>query len=98
MLAEIQCLPNPPGTNDDQYLHINNAIDVIASSGLTYEVGALGTTIQGTSDEIWNICRLVHEATINSGSDSVVTVIKIAETDDNHSEFTIESLVGDYRE
>ena len=98
MLAEIQCLPNPPGTNADQYLHINNAIDVIVSSGLTYEVGALGTTIQGTSDEIWNICRLVHEATIYSGSDSVVTVIKIAETDDDNSDFTIDSLVGDYRE
>ena len=38
MLAEIQVLPNPPGTTDDYYRHVEAAIAVIQSSGVTYEV------------------------------------------------------------
>ncbi len=50
---EIECLANPPGTPDNRYLHIEAAIAVIEESGLTYEVDALGTTVEGEPDQLW---------------------------------------------
>ena len=47
MIVEIQCLAFPPGVEGDTYRHIEAAIRVIERSGLAYEVGALGTTLQG---------------------------------------------------
>jgi uncharacterized protein YqgV (UPF0045/DUF77 family) len=46
MIAEIQCLPNPIGNADNKYARIEPAITVIDVGGLTYEVDALGTTIE----------------------------------------------------
>ena len=54
MIIEVHCAPNPPGTDASQYEHIDAAIAEAQSSGLNYEVGALGTTIEGTSDELWS--------------------------------------------
>jgi uncharacterized protein YqgV (UPF0045/DUF77 family) len=64
MIAEIQCLPNPTGDADNKYAHIEPAIAVIEGCGLTHEVDALGTTVEGTPDEIWGLFRAVHAAPI----------------------------------
>ena len=53
MIAEIQCLPQPLGTSDDRYAHVDAAIAVIEASGVAYEVGALGTTLEGPPDQVW---------------------------------------------
>ena len=63
MLAQIQVSPRPSGTDDDRYAYVDAAIAVIQRSGLTYEVGAMGTTIEGTPDQLWPLLRAVHEAT-----------------------------------
>lgn len=82
MIAEIQCVPSPAGTADESYAHIDAAIAVVAASGLTYEVGALGTTLEGEPDQVWTVLRDAHEATLRSGADSVVTVVKVVQADD----------------
>ena len=51
MIVELQCIPNPPGTPDRRYAHIEAAIAVIEASGLRYEVSALGTAVEGSPDE-----------------------------------------------
>ncbi|MGA7688788.1 MAG: thiamine-binding protein [Jiangellales bacterium] len=76
MIAEIQCLPSPAGTPTSTYAHIEAAIGVVARSGLRYEVGALGTTVEGPADDVWTVLRAAHEATIAAGAESVVSVIK----------------------
>ena len=53
MIVELQCLASPAGTPDDPYRHIDAAIAVVQGSGLKYEVGALGTTVEGEPDEVW---------------------------------------------
>jgi uncharacterized protein YqgV (UPF0045/DUF77 family) len=78
IVAEIQCLPTPPGTPDDRHAHVEAAIAEIERSGLTYEVGALGTTLQGDADAVWPLLRRVHEACLAAGATSAVTVIKVA--------------------
>lgn len=77
MIAEIQCLPTPAGTAESPYAHIEAAIAVVADSGLTYEVGALGTTLEGPPDAVWAVLRQAHEATQTAGATGVVSVVKI---------------------
>lgn len=79
MIAEIQVLPSPPGTAGDRYAHVDAAIRALQASGLQMEVGALGTTIEGSPDDVWAALRTAHEATLAAGAEGVVTVIKVAE-------------------
>ncbi|MSP23162.1 MAG: thiamine-binding protein [Dehalococcoidia bacterium] len=97
MIMEIECLANPPGTAENRYRHIEAAIAVIESSGLKYEVEALGTTIEGEPDQLWPLLRRVHDACIEAGADSVVTVVKVAQTSTQLTPSTMVSLTGKFR-
>ena len=97
MIAEIQCLPRPSGTDDDPYAHVHAAIEHIEGSGLTYEVSALGTTVEGDPSQVWPLLRAVHEACIAAGADSVITVIKVSETAAASGGPTMAGLVSRYR-
>jgi uncharacterized protein (TIGR00106 family) len=97
MIVELQVLPFPPGTAEVRYAHVEAAIAVIAASGLRYEVGPLGTSVEGEPDEVWPLVRAVHEATLASGSDAVVSVIKVEQTRDRSVQPTIETLTGKFR-
>jgi uncharacterized protein YqgV (UPF0045/DUF77 family) len=80
MLVEIQCLPTPAGTPDDPHAHVEAAIAVIQASGLRYEVGALGTTLEGEPDEVWPLLRRIHEACLEAGAEGEITLVKVAES------------------
>ena len=97
MLAQIQVSPRPSGTDDDHYAYVDAAIAVIQGSGLTYEVGAMGTTVEGTPEQIWPLLRQVHEATVVAGAHGVSSLIKVAQTgaDDGPR---IADLVGKFRQ
>jgi uncharacterized protein YqgV (UPF0045/DUF77 family) len=95
MIAEIQVLPTPLGTVENRWAHVDAAIDIIARSGLTYEVGPLGTSIEGEPDVVWATLRRAHEATLAHGATSVVTVIKVLATGDNTT--TMRELTDPHR-
>ncbi|MGY6501809.1 MAG: thiamine-binding protein [Acidimicrobiales bacterium] len=97
MIIEIQCLPRPTGTDEDRYAHVHAAIGVIEASGLTFEVGALGTTVEGTPDELWPLARQVHEACLTAGAENVISVVKVAQSADEATGATIAGLVDRYR-
>ncbi len=80
MIVEIECLPTPPGTDASPYAHVEAAIAVIQESGLKYEVSPLGTTFEGEPDSLWPVVRGVHEACLEAGARSVVTIIKAFES------------------
>ncbi len=98
MLVEIQVLPDPTGTAEARYRHVDAAIARIAGDRVRYEVGALGTTLEGTPDELWPLVRAAHEASLRSGANQVVTVVKIAESAHNGAALTIERLTAGHRE
>lgn len=79
MIAEIQCLPDPAGTPDNPHGHVEAAIEVIASSGLHYEVGSLGTTLEGDPDQVWAVVRRAHEACLAAGAEAIVSTVKFAD-------------------
>jgi uncharacterized protein YqgV (UPF0045/DUF77 family) len=92
VIAEIQVAPSPPGTPDDPHAHVEAAIAVIQASGLRYEVGALGTTLEGEADEVWATLRAAHEAMIAAGAIGGLSHIKVASVNR-----TIESLTRKFR-
>lgn len=98
MIIEIQVLPSPPGNAANYYAHVDAAIAVIEASGLKYEVGALGTTVEGEPDALWPLLRAAHEACLAAGALGLVTVAKIEEAGPAREQPTIDSLTGKFRE
>lgn len=96
MIVEIQCLPKPSGTTDEPYATVHEAIRVIETSGLDFEVGPLGTSIEGDPDQIWPLLRRVHEATFAAGASSCLSVVKIFEQR-SVDPATMSSLTDRYR-
>jgi len=78
VIAEIQVAPSPAGTPADPHAHVEAAIAVIQASGLRYEVGALGTTLEGEADEVWATLRAAHEAMLAAGAPSGLPHVKVA--------------------
>jgi uncharacterized protein YqgV (UPF0045/DUF77 family) len=78
VIAEIQVAPSPPGTSENPHAHVEAAIEVIQASGLRYEVGALGTTLEGQADAVWATLRAAHEAMLAAGATGGLSHIKVA--------------------
>jgi uncharacterized protein YqgV (UPF0045/DUF77 family) len=78
VIAEIQVSPSPPGTPENPHAHVEAAIEVISVSGLRYEVGALGTTLEGDADAVWDTLRAAHEAMLAAGATGGLSHVKIA--------------------
>lgn len=97
VIAELQVVPSPPGTDAREWDHVDAAICVIAASGLTFEVGPLGTSIEGPPDGVWSVLRQAHEATLAAGADGVITVIKLYETREPSSQASIRDLTAPHR-
>jgi uncharacterized protein YqgV (UPF0045/DUF77 family) len=92
VIAEIQVAPSPPGTEDNPHAHVEAAIEVIAASGLRYEVGALGTTLEGPADQVWSTLRAAHEAMLAAGAQAGLSHLKVASVNR-----TMDSLTSKFR-
>ena len=92
VIAEIQVAPSPPGTPDNPHAYVEAAIEVVARSGLRYEVGALGTTLEGEADAVWDTLRAAHEAMLAAGASSGISHLKVASVNR-----TMESLTHKFR-
>ncbi|GAA1324630.1 hypothetical protein GCM10020360_15650 [Nonlabens tegetincola] len=82
------------GDENGRYSCVEGAIRVIEQSGLEYEVGALGTTIQGPADRLWPLMRELHDATLEAGADRVMTHFRILEAKDDVVEASMADLVS----
>lgn len=96
MILDIEVLPRPVGTPDQRYAHVEAAIAVIQRSGLRYEVHALGTTVEGDPNMIWELARRIHDATLAAGAESVVTVAKFQQSRGDDAP-TMASLTAKFR-
>ncbi len=95
MIAEIQVVPKPSGNETSRFFFVERALDAIKASGLKYEVGALGTTIEGEPDLIWALLRSIHRAPLDAGATSILTYIKLSEHED--APVTMDELTGPHR-
>jgi uncharacterized protein (TIGR00106 family) len=80
---------------EDVYAVVDRAIEVIAQSGVKYEVGPMETVMEGPLDHLLEVAKAAHLACLEAGADKVVTFIKIG---DGENGTTIEEKVGKYRQ
>ncbi|MEI7555531.1 thiamine-binding protein [Candidatus Chlorohelix sp.] len=81
VIADLQVLPNPL-TNDPSapYAFVDKAIAVIEQSGLKYQVGPLGTWVQGELEAVLALVPAMTKAMRLAGASKVITIIKIADS------------------
>jgi uncharacterized protein YqgV (UPF0045/DUF77 family) len=75
IIMAFQVIPKVEDTKI--YAVVDEAIKVVASSGLPYEVGPMETTVEGEPDQIWAVIKAAMEACIQAGASRVMTNVKI---------------------
>ncbi len=97
MIAELQVLPRPSGTDADPHAFVEAAISAIGAAGVHHEVSALGTTLEGAPDQVWAVLRAAHEATLAVGATFTISFIKLAEGVDDSGP-TMDRLTAKFRD
>ncbi|MGY1644356.1 MTH1187 family thiamine-binding protein [Geodermatophilus sp. SYSU D00703] len=60
------------------------------ASGLRYEVGALGTTLEGDADAVWATLRAAHEAMLAAGATGGLSHLEAASANRTMDRLTAE--------
>jgi uncharacterized protein (TIGR00106 family) len=74
--------------------YVDTAVGEIEKAGLKYEVGPVGTTVEGELDVVLDAIKNAHQAVFDRVADRVVTEIRI---DEKRGGISIEEEVEDYR-
>ncbi|MEN1761484.1 thiamine-binding protein [Anoxynatronum sibiricum] len=90
--VSLQVLPSVPP--DDVYPVVDKVIEMIAASGVTYEVGPMETTMEGDLDTLLDLVKKAQELCIEAGAGSVMSIVKIHYKPKG---VTIHEKVGKYR-
>lgn len=67
----------PTSKEKHPYSLVDEAIKVIAESGLKYKVTPFETVIEGGYDDVMKVVKLAQEACYNAGADSLMAYVKI---------------------
>ena len=92
-MMSIQILPRTRN-NEDIIPYVDRAIEIIAESGVKYQVNPMETTMEGDLDQLLQIIKKMNEAMIVKGSPSVMSQIKIAY---NPAGVSMDKLTEKYR-
>jgi len=65
--------------------YVAACVEVVAASGLTYQLTPMGTVIEGEIDAILPVLRKMHEVPFDKGAQRVSTLIKIDDRRDRGS-------------
>ncbi len=65
--------------------YVAACVEVVAESGLNYQLTPMGTVIEGDIDEILPVLRKMHEVPFGRGAQRVSTLIKIDDRRDSGS-------------
>ncbi|MCC6325890.1 MAG: hypothetical protein DCC43_04375 [Candidatus Brocadia sp.] len=97
MIAEISVVPI--GKEIDLASHVAHVVKIIDASGLDYKLHAMGTVVEGESDQVFDLIRKCHNKMLES-SERVYTTIKIDERKDKkakmieHKVLAVEKELG----
>ena len=87
----LQILPS--SSTKHPYSIVDEAIKVIAGSGLKYKVTPFETVIEGDYDDVMQVAKQAQEACYAAGADSLMTYVKIQSS---KSDVSIEDKTGKY--
>lgn len=91
VVAEFTIIPTVSGSLRP---YVKKALTAVEESGLKYEVGAMGTTIEGELDQVLSAIREAHRRTLASGVKRVITEIRL---DERVGGLSIEEKVKGFR-
>lgn len=74
MLAEFSIVPI--GKTESLSTYIAEVLKIVDSSGVAYQVGPMGTTLEGDWDEVMGVIRRCHDK-MREFSDRVLTRVSI---------------------
>ena len=83
-VVEISVVPlgtASPGVSN----YVAACVEIVAASGLVYQLTPMGTVIEGGIDEIFVVLRKMHEVPFGKGAERVSTLIKIDDRRDSGS-------------
>lgn len=75
-LVSIQIIPKTKN-GEDVIPYVDEAINIIEESGVTYEVHPLETTMEGELSELFDVIKKMNERMIEMGSKNVISQVKI---------------------
>lgn len=67
---------------EDSYGAVDAVIELIAQSGLSYEVGAMSTAVEGSLDELFSLARRAHDRAFEVGARTVLTTLRVHDSRD----------------
>ena len=73
--VSLQVLPSVPEA--EVYPVVDRVIEMIAASGVQYEVGVMETTMEGELDTLLEIVKKAQYLCIEAGAGSVMSIVKI---------------------
>lgn len=74
---------------------VDAAVEVVAESGLKYEVEPMGTCLEGELDQVLDTVKRAHRAALDKGTDRLITEIRIDE--DRSERLSLEHETKGYR-
>jgi uncharacterized protein (TIGR00106 family) len=83
-VIEISVAPlgtKTPGVSE----YVAACLEIVAASGLKYQLTPMGTVIEGSIDEVLPVLRKMHEVPFSKGAARVSTLIKIDDRRDRDS-------------
>ncbi|GIN73641.1 hypothetical protein J14TS2_41160 [Bacillus sp. J14TS2] len=92
-LVSIQIIPKLEN-GGDTYPLVDEAIKVIAESGVSYEVHPLETTMEGDLSQIMQTIEKMNQRMVELGSISIISQVKIVY---KPTGITMETLTEKYR-
>ncbi len=75
-VAEFSVIPIAEGSLRP---YVKAALAVVRRSGLKYEVGAMGTTLEGDYGQLMDVIADARQAVLDAGATRVITSIKVDE-------------------
>jgi uncharacterized protein (TIGR00106 family) len=76
MIVDVSVVPIGTATSSVSR-YVREALKIIRQSGLKYELGPMGTSLEGDWDQIFSTIRQIHDACIKMGAVRLLTTIKI---------------------
>ena len=78
MNASVAIQVLPKAENDEELIRIvDEVIDYIKSTGLSYYVGPCETSIEGDYDELMDIIKECQKVAVRAGAESVSAYVKV---------------------
>ena len=85
-MAVVEISVAPLGTSTPSVsAYVAKCVEIVAESGLKYQLTPMGTVIEGDIDDILPVLREMHEVPFIEGAERVSTLIKIDDRRDSGS-------------